>query len=73
MMFSLFRNGTEVGNSEYFRIEADEELFNFIEVEIWARFIQRHLDVGGTLKGENRIAFIEEAKLMGYSIQPAKD
>lgn len=68
MIFSLFRNGKEQ-NPSCFRVETHEELATFAEMEIWARFIHRHYQCGGTI-GYNEDAFIEEAKNMGYIIQP---
>lgn len=68
MIFSLFRNGKEVKDEERFRVETDEKLFTFVEMEIWALFVQKHLAFGGIINDETK--FIDEAKSMGYSVEP---
>lgn len=68
MIFSLFRNGKETLNPEFFRIDAKEEHFAIIEAVIWARFIQRHLAMGGII--HHKTNFIIEAQEMGFHVRP---
>ncbi len=69
--YSLFRNGKELSDSDYFKVEVTEdfasEFFHFIETEIWSRFMNRHIVNGGIIT--DKISFLSDAISCGYHIE----
>lgn len=75
IVFSLFRNGKETVNPKWFRArvtyECQQDYTYAIEFEIWMRFIERHKRYGGAITTTD-FNFIQEAKSMGFSVQPVE-